>query len=65
MTDKNVYVILRELHKWEEDEEAKLACEKVIQVLISEEPEPGMENLKEVDIPENVRFDEENSAGNQ
>ena len=58
MREKNVYVILRELHKWETDEEAKKACANLIQVLISDEPEAGMENLREVEIPDHVKFDE-------
>lgn len=31
-----------------------MACEKLIQVLIGDEPEVGMENLLEVQVPEDV-----------
>ncbi|XP_077209671.1 protein HGH1 homolog [Paroedura picta] len=52
--DRGAYVILRELHKWEPDPAVLLTCEKLIQVLIGDEPEPGMENLLEVEIPAEV-----------
>ncbi len=52
--DKNAYVILRELHTWEKDPAARVSTENLIQVLIADDPEPGMENLNEVEIPENV-----------
>ncbi|NXR08198.1 HGH1 protein, partial [Semnornis frantzii] len=52
--DKGTYVVLRELHRWEQHQEVLVACEKVIQVLIGDEPGPGMENLLEVKIPEEV-----------
>jgi Domain of unknown function (DUF384) len=52
--DKNTYVILRELHKWETDESNLVALENLISLLICDEPEPGMENLNEVEIPEQV-----------
>ena len=32
--EKNVYVILRELHKWEKDKMVLLACEKLVDILI-------------------------------
>ncbi|XP_072855559.2 protein HGH1 homolog isoform X1 [Pogona vitticeps] len=52
--EKGTYVILRELHRWEGDPRALAACEKVIQVLIGDEPQAGMENLLEVEIPAEV-----------
>ncbi|XP_067871935.1 protein HGH1 homolog [Heterodontus francisci] len=52
--EKNAYVILRELHKWEKEPDVGAACEKLIEVLISDEPEAGMENLLEVEIPEEI-----------
>ncbi|NWR56018.1 HGH1 protein, partial [Bucorvus abyssinicus] len=52
--DRGTYVVLRELHRWEQDPAALAACEKLIQVLIGDEPGPGMENLLEVDIPEEL-----------
>ncbi|XP_070814581.1 protein HGH1 homolog [Chaetodon trifascialis] len=54
LKDKNVYLIIRELHNWEKDVHVAAACEKLVQVLIGDEPEQGMENLMEVEIPENV-----------
>ncbi|XP_016133366.1 protein HGH1 homolog, partial [Sinocyclocheilus grahami] len=54
MKNKNVYPIMREFHKWEKDPHVISACEKLIQVLIGDEPEAGMENLMEVEIPKDV-----------
>ncbi|XP_044309265.1 protein HGH1 homolog [Varanus komodoensis] len=51
---KGTYLVLRELHGWEADAGARAACEKVIHVLISDEPEAGMENLLEVEVPAEV-----------
>ncbi|NXK43473.1 HGH1 protein, partial [Piprites chloris] len=51
---KGTYVVLRELHRWERDPEVLSTCHKLIQVLIGDEPEPGMENLLEVTVPEEV-----------
>lgn len=50
--EKNAYVILRELHKWERDPKAKLACQKLCELLISDEPDEGMEELHAVDVPQ-------------
>lgn len=46
---------MREYHKWETDPACDVAIENLIQVLIGDEPELGMDNLKEVDIPEKVQ----------
>ncbi|XP_073678309.1 protein HGH1 homolog [Garra rufa] len=54
MNNKNVYPIIREFHKWEKDPHVISACEKLVQVLIGDEPEAGMENLMEVEIPNDV-----------
>ena len=35
LQEKQVYLILRELHRWEEDTEVKEACEDVVQFLIA------------------------------
>ncbi|CAL1537337.1 unnamed protein product [Lymnaea stagnalis] len=48
---KNAYVILRELHKWEKDPKAKLVCQKLCELLISDEPDERMEDLHKVDVP--------------
>lgn len=58
MRDKNAYVILREYHHWEKDEEAKNTCLNLIEILIANEPQEGMENLKEVVIPEKFKMPE-------
>ncbi|NXX16378.1 HGH1 protein, partial [Podargus strigoides] len=52
--EKGTYFILRELHRWEPEPHVLAACEKLIQVLIGDEPGPGMENLLEVTVPEEV-----------
>jgi len=53
--DKNAFVILRELHKWEKDPAAKLACQKLCELLISDEPEVGMEELHTVEVTEELQ----------
>ncbi|XP_077532779.1 protein HGH1 homolog [Haemaphysalis longicornis] len=57
--DSGAYYVLRELHKVEQCRPVVVACENLVDILISDEPEPGMENLKEVDIPEHLveKFD--------
>eukprot|EP00062_Callorhinchus_milii_P015818 gi/632966445/ref/XP_007899419.1/ PREDICTED: protein FAM203A [Callorhinchus milii] len=52
--ERNAYVVVRELHKWEPEPDVQAACEKLVQVLISDEPEEGMENLLEVEVPEEI-----------
>ena len=51
---------MRELHKIEQVERVATALEKLIHILIGDEPEEGMEDLKQVDIPEDIqkRFDD-------
>lgn len=34
LREKNIYIILRELHKWEKDKNCLLACENVVDILI-------------------------------
>ncbi|XP_041348916.1 protein HGH1 homolog [Gigantopelta aegis] len=59
--DKNTYVIMRELHKWEKDKGCDIAISKLIDVLIADEPPEGMDNLKEMQIPDKLKvmLDEE------
>lgn len=52
LREKQVYLIARELHKCEKDPDVSATCENLIQMLIADEPEPGMENLHEVQLPE-------------
>ena len=42
MKAKNTYVILQKLHLWEKDPAARFACERLVDVLIVEDPLPGM-----------------------
>ncbi|KAL0102849.1 hypothetical protein PUN28_018266 [Cardiocondyla obscurior] len=51
LREKNAYVILRELHKWEKDKNCLLACENVVDILIRTEEEIGLDNLKKVEVP--------------
>lgn len=50
---RKAYPILRELHKWEPEEDVRDACEHVVQVLIQDEEEL-VENLHEMEVPEHV-----------
>ncbi|GLV36837.1 uncharacterized protein CBL_02328 [Carabus blaptoides fortunei] len=52
--DKNTYVILRELHKWEKDRKALLTCENLVDILIRTEEEIGKDNIKDVEVPEDL-----------
>ena len=53
--EKNAYVIIRELHKWEKDENVCKAIENLVQILIGDEPEDSLANLHQVEIPEKIR----------
>ncbi|KAH9525554.1 Protein hgh1 [Bulinus truncatus] len=53
--EKNAYVILRELHRWERDPKAKLECQKLCELLISDEPEENMEELHTVEVPTHLQ----------
>ncbi|XP_065585209.1 protein HGH1 homolog [Cyrtonyx montezumae] len=55
LRERAVYAVLRELHRSEAHPAVLRACERVIQVLIGDEPEPGMENLLEVPVPAELR----------
>ncbi|KAG9472924.1 hypothetical protein GDO78_016088 [Eleutherodactylus coqui] len=54
LKDRGTYLILRSLHSWEKEADVNRACEKVIQILIGDEPESGLENLLEVKVPSDV-----------
>ncbi|KAK3913967.1 Protein HGH1-like protein [Frankliniella fusca] len=54
MRERNVYIILRELHKWEKDRQVLLACENLVDLLIRKEEEIGEENLHAVEVPEDL-----------
>uniref|UniRef100_H2ZQF9 Protein HGH1 homolog n=1 Tax=Ciona savignyi TaxID=51511 RepID=H2ZQF9_CIOSA len=53
--DKNTYVIMRELYRWESDnnnDDVADVCERLVQILISDEPDEGRENLLTCPIPD-------------
>nr|CAG4641831.1 EOG090X08WK [Eurycercus lamellatus] len=54
LRSKNTYVILRELHKWEKDENVIAPLEHLVNILIRYEHEIGHDNLKEVEVPEDL-----------
>lgn len=58
LREKCAYEILRELHKFENSDEgdkrALRACEDVVDILIKTEDEIGHDNLKQVDIPDEL-----------
>lgn len=54
LKSRNVYPLMREYHRWETSAAVSSAAEKLIQVLIGDEPERGMENLMEVTVPDDV-----------
>lgn len=53
--DQNAYLILRELHKIEAEDNVKLACENVVDILIKKEEEINLDNYKSVEVPEDVQ----------
>ncbi|XP_013786287.1 protein HGH1 homolog [Limulus polyphemus] len=61
LRDKQTYIIMRELHKWEKSYPVLFACENLVDILIGDDPEPGMENLKNVEIPSDLteKFEKE------
>lgn len=46
---------MRELFNSTEDREILVPLERLIQILIGDEPQYGMENLKEIEIPQELR----------
>ncbi|XP_050360254.1 protein HGH1 homolog [Nymphalis io] len=54
LRDNGVYYVLREYHKWEKDPNILLACENVVDILIQKEDEVGAEDLKAVEIPDDM-----------
>ena len=53
---------MREYHQWEKEPSLMQPCEDLIQILIGDEPEPGMENLQEVTIPDKIAKSLENTS---
>ncbi|XP_025090434.1 protein HGH1 homolog isoform X3 [Pomacea canaliculata] len=60
LKEKNAYVILRELHKWEKVEDNLSTLMDLIDILIADEPQEGMEDLHKVEIPLDIakKFEE-------
>lgn len=54
LRSKNTYVILRELHKWEKSENVMVVLEHLVNIIIRFEHEIGYDNLKEVEVPEEI-----------
>lgn len=54
LRDKQTYLILREYHKWEKNNNNLLACENVVDILIRTEDEIGIDNLKSIDVPNDL-----------
>ena len=54
LREKGVYLIIRELHRSEEDPEVARACETLISMLIADEPEPPLQDLHTLDIPPSI-----------
>ncbi|XP_063707348.1 protein HGH1 homolog [Culicoides brevitarsis] len=59
LRERGTYLILRELHKWENSDEGNpqtlVACENVVDILIRTEEEIGEDNLKTLEIPDDVK----------
>lgn len=49
--DQNAYLILRELHKWEEDRMCLLILDDLVNILIQTEEEIGVDDMSSVDVP--------------
>jgi len=54
MREQNVYVVLRQFHKVEEDRACLLAAENIIDILIKTEEEINLDNYKDVKVPDDV-----------
>ncbi|XP_014674707.1 PREDICTED: protein HGH1 homolog [Priapulus caudatus] len=55
MKSKNTYVVLRALDGWEKSPSVRHVLENLIQIFIGDDPEPDMENLHKVEIPDDVK----------
>lgn len=53
--EKNTYIIMRELHKWETNKANDIAIQNLIDILIGDEPAKEHEDLSKVVIPENLK----------
>ncbi|XP_064460648.1 protein HGH1 homolog [Ornithodoros turicata] len=59
LRNNGAYYVMRELHKVESNKTVVATCEDLVDILIGDEPEPGMENLREVEVPPHLaeKFD--------
>ncbi len=48
------YAVLKPLHEKEKDRAVRLACENLVDIVIKKEEEIGLDNYKEVEVPEDV-----------
>ncbi len=64
LRSKQTYPLLRVYHQWETDKETALTCEKLVHMLIADEPEEGMENLHQVELPDDFTPSKTVIAGN-
>uniref|UniRef100_A0A1A9ULT8 Protein HGH1 homolog n=1 Tax=Glossina austeni TaxID=7395 RepID=A0A1A9ULT8_GLOAU len=59
LRSKGVYEILREYHKWEQQEgkhkDCLLACENVVDILIKKEEEILVDNYKEIEVSKDMK----------
>nr|SVE75227.1 EOG090X08WK [Daphnia dolichocephala] len=54
LRSKNTYVILRELHKAEKNENVLVVLEHLVNILLRYEHEIGHDNLKDMEVPEEI-----------
>ncbi|CAG2181362.1 unnamed protein product [Oppiella nova] len=52
--ETNIYIVLREYHKWEKVREVQKACEDVVDIIIKTEDEIEADDLRKVDIPDDL-----------
>ena len=50
---KKIYPILRELHKWETEDDVKSTCQRLVEIIIRDE-DMRFDNFKEIEIPESA-----------
>ncbi|KAF2348487.1 Protein HGH1 C-terminal [Trinorchestia longiramus] len=55
LRELNIYLILRELHKWEQDQQCLVVLEDLVNILIRTEEEIGAEDISSLEVPEDLR----------
>jgi len=50
LRQQRIYCVLREYHKWEEDEELLELVERVVNLIIQTEDEIGLDNFKDIKV---------------